>query len=72
MLAGVAVKWAGAWKLWEALEHLGDTSAHRWVNGLHCSRRLNDFFFLSSLSMISLLTWRNSVFLGDLLLIRNE
>lgn len=45
MLAGVAVKWAGAWKLWEALEHLGDTSAHRWVNGLHCSRRLNDFFF---------------------------
>lgn len=45
MLAGVAVKWAGAWKPWEALEHLGDTSAHRWVNGLHCSRRLNDFFF---------------------------
>lgn len=45
MLAGVAGKGAGAWKVWEALEHLGDTSAHRWVNGLHCSRRLNDFFF---------------------------
>lgn len=29
MLAGVTGKGAGAWKLWEALEHLGDTSAHR-------------------------------------------